>query len=125
MKNLLLDSHALIVYGGGSRKFGVNTTRSLNETIWSTPPLNIFEPNLKAMRRPGFVSPSLHPLLQALDSEKLLFDPNSANELLAMKTKGPFDLMLVAQAKACGANLVTADIEILASGLDFVVDLTH
>lgn len=124
MKNLLLDSHALIAYVGGSRRFGAKTTRLLNESNLLYSPVSIFELKLKEIRRPGFVSPITQPLLQALGFEQLPFEAKSANELLVLKTKDPFDMMLVAQAKAHGANLVTADLEILDSGLDFVVDLT-
>ncbi len=124
MKSLLLDSHALIAYVGGSKRFGTKTTKLLNENNLYFSPVSIFELKLKELRRPGFVSPITQPLLQALGFEQMPFDSMSANQLLVLKTKDPFDMMLAAQAKAFGAKLITADLDILDSGLDFVVDLT-
>ena len=44
--------------------------------------------------------------------------------MIKIETKGPFDLILVAQAKSREMRFVTADMRILNSELDFAVDLT-
>lgn len=124
MKNLLLDSNALIRYISLSKKFGPKTRKLLDSSNLFFSPLSIFELKFKESRIAGFTSPLSPKLLAELGFSELGFVSGAAENLVRAATKDPFDIMLLTQAKAHSMHFVTADLEILKSELDFVWDLT-
>jgi PIN domain nuclease of toxin-antitoxin system len=75
------------------------------------------------MRIKGFKSPVNAKTLKSFGIAPLSFDV-ATNEVIMLESRDPFDLMLVAQAKSRGMKFVTADMQILRSKLDFVLDVT-
>jgi len=124
MKNLLLDSNALIRYVSLSSKFGPQTRKLLDSSNLFFSPLSLFELKLKETRISGFISPLNSGLMLDLGFSELGFVSGAAERLVTAATRDPFDLMLLTQAKTHSMLFVTADLQILNSKLDFVVDLT-
>lgn len=124
MSNLLLDSNALISYVANARRIGPKTRRLLSKSGLFYSPLSLFELQIKQIRVPGFQSNLTPAKLEALGFGVIRPGPEDLEGFSVLKTKDPFDLMLVSQAKSRGFKFVTSDLEILKSGLDFVVDLT-
>lgn len=124
MKNLLLDSNALIRYVSLSSKFGPKTKRLFDTCNLFFSPVSIFELKFKESRIPGFVSPLNQTLLTNLGFSELGFVIDAAESIVQASTKDPFDIMLLSQAKAHSMFFLTADLAILKSDLDFVLDLT-
>jgi PIN domain nuclease of toxin-antitoxin system len=125
MSNLLLDTNALIAYASNAKRIGSKTRKLLNQSQLFYSPLSLFELKLKELRIPEFRSVVSASLLAELGFSRLSFEPQHVDGLVQLKTRDPFDLMLVAQAKISQFHLVTADLAILDSGLEFCVDLTQ
>ena len=123
MKSLLLDTNVLITYVLASKKIGKASRDLLNKSNLFFSPLSIFELKIKEMRIKGFKSPVNAKTLESFGIAPLSFD-FATNEVIMLESRDPFDLMLVAQAKSRGMKFVTADMQILRSKLDFVLDVT-
>lgn len=124
MKNLLLDSNALIRYVSLSKKIGPKTRRLLDDSNLFFSPVSLFELKFKETRIPGFISPLSRDMLTSLGFSELSFVSDAAENMVSISTKDPFDIMLLAQARAHSMLFLTADLAILNSDLDFVLDLT-
>lgn len=124
MKNLLLDSNALIRYVSLSKKIGPKTRRLLDSSNLFFSPISLFELKFKEARIPGFISPLSRDLLTDLGFSELGFVSDAAENVVRASTRDPFDIMLLSQARAQSMLFVTADLEILNSELEFVLDLT-
>ncbi len=123
MKSLLLDTNVLIAYVLDSKKIGKATRALLNKSNLFFSPLSIFELKIKEQRIKGFKSPINAKILESYGFAPLSFDATT-DEVISLNSRDPFDLMLIAQAKSRGMRFVTADMEILRSKLDFVLDVT-
>ena len=124
MSNLLLDTNAVVEYAAASDRFGKKTIRLLNSSQLFYSSITLAELRLKELRLPGFRSGLNRQKLSELGISELSFDAKDSEHMLTLETKDPFDLILVAQAKSREMKFVTADLRILESDLDFVVDLT-
>lgn len=78
----------------------------------------------KSSIRPSFSHQVTGLKLRQLGFQCVNFDELSIDNFVQLETRDPIDRMLVAQAKGHGMKFLTADLEILDSGLDFVLDLT-
>ncbi len=124
MNNLLLDSNALISYVTSASRIGNKSKDLLNRANLFYSPISLFELKLKESRIPGFKSPLTDAILKALGIKKISFDSEDLKGLVQLKTKDPFDIMLVSQANARNLGFVTSDLLILESDLKFVYDIT-
>ena len=123
MRNLLLDTNVLVTYVLNSRKIGKKTALLLNKSNLFFSPLSIFELKIKEVRLKNFRSPLSASILKSLGLKSLSFDAE-VSELVQTLSHDPFDVLLVSQAKSRGMQFVTADMQILRSDLDFVLDVT-
>lgn len=124
MNNLLLDSNSLISYIAAASRIGKKSRELLNRANLFYSSISLFELKLKELRIPGFQSPLSETKLKELGIEKISFDSEDLKGLVQLKTKDPFDLMLVSQANARKLGFVTSDLLILESDLSFVFDIT-
>lgn len=124
MNNLLLDSNALISYVTAATRIGKKSRELFKRANLFYSTISLFELKLKELRIPGFISPLSESKLNQLGINKISFDSEDLRGLVQLATKDPFDVMLVAQAKARNLGFVTADLAILDSNLDFVLDIT-
>ncbi len=124
MSNLLLDTNAVVEYVAASDRFGKKTIRLLNSSQLFYSSITLAELRLKELKLPGFRSGLNRQKLSELGISELSFDAEDSEHMVTMETKDPFDLILVAQAKSRDMKFVTADLRILNSELDFVIDLT-
>ena len=124
MSNLLLDSNAVAEYAAASPRFGRKTIRLLNSSQLYFSSITLAELKLKELKRPGYRSNLDSDKLANLGLIELPYQAKDAEQMLEMQTNDPFDIILVAQAISRQMRFVTADLRILRSGLDFVIDLT-
>ena len=124
MSNLLLDSNAVVEYAAASPRFGRKTIRLLNSSQLYFSSITLAELKLKELKRPGYRSNLDSDKLANLGLIELPYQAKDAEQMLEMQTNDPFDIILVAQAISRQMRFVTADLRILRSGLDFVIDLT-
>jgi PIN domain nuclease of toxin-antitoxin system len=124
MSNLLLDSNAVVEYAAASDRFGKRTIRLMNASQLYYSSVTLAELRFKEMKRPGYRSNLDSEKLADLGLLELAYEARDAEHMLNIQTRDPFDIILVAQAKSRDMKFVTADLSILNSELDFVVDLT-
>jgi PIN domain nuclease of toxin-antitoxin system len=124
MSNLLLDTNAVVEYATASDRFGKKTIRLLNSSQLFYSSITLAELRLKELKLPGFRSGLNRKKLAALGISELSYEAKDSEHMVRIETKDPFDLILVAQARSRDMKFVTADLRILNSDLDFVVDLT-
>ncbi|HEY7853596.1 MAG TPA: PIN domain-containing protein [Aquiluna sp.] len=124
MSNLLLDSNAVVEYAAASPRFGRKTIRLLNSSQLYFSSITLAELKLKELKRPGYRSNLDSDKLANLGLIELPYQAKDAEHMLEMQTNDTFDIILVAQAISRQMRFVTADLRILRSGLDFVIDLT-
>ena len=124
MSNLLLDTNAVVEYAAASDRFGKKTIRLLNSSQLFYSSISLAELRLKELKLPGYRSAINRQKLAELGLSELSYSAKDSEHMVKIGTKDPFDLILVAQAKSREMRFVTADMRILNSELDFVVDLT-
>lgn len=124
MKNLLLDSNALLFYLNNSSRIGKRTRQLLFDADLFFSPITLIELKIKMLqgklRAPTIDSKEL----TKLGFEPLNFQVEDVASFDLLANADPFDNMLLAQAKSRGIKFLTADQKILALDLDFVLDLT-
>jgi PIN domain nuclease of toxin-antitoxin system len=124
MKNLLLDSNALLFYLSNSSRIGKRTRQLLFDADLFFSPISFVELKIKALqgklRAPNIDSKEL----TKLGFEVLNFQVEDVASFDLAANADPFDNMLLAQAKSRSVKFLTADLKILALDLDFVLDLT-
>lgn len=125
MSNVLLDTNAVVEYAAASKRFGRKTIRLLNSSQLFFSSISLAELRLKELKWPGFRSNLDRENLAKLGMSELTFEARDADHIINIETKDPFDILLVGQAKCRELQFVTADLRILGSELDFVVDLTQ
>jgi PIN domain nuclease of toxin-antitoxin system len=87
--------------------------------------ISIAELNMKSILGGIKVPSDLSHRFELADIEVSEFTSNAADEILrfgSLAKHDPFDRLILAQASAAGAHLVTADRALLALDLDFVLD---
>ena len=87
--------------------------------------ISIAELNMKSMLGGIKLPSNLAEQFQASNIQVSSFDSSSADEILrfgSLAKHDPFDRLILAQASAAGAKLVTADRALLALNLEFILD---
>lgn len=125
MNNLLLDSNAVVEYAAAGRRFGHKTIRLMNSSQLFFSSITLAELRLKEIKLPGYRSNLDANKLTKIGLVELPYEAKDSEHMIEIQTKDPFDLILVAQAKSREMKFVTADLRILQSDLDFVIDLTE
>ena len=119
-----MDTNAVVEYAAATDRFGRKTIRLLNSSQLFYSSITLAELRLKELKLPGFRSGLNRKKLAELGISELSYEAKDSEHMVRIETKDPFDLILVAQAKSREMKFVTADLRILNSDLDFVVDLT-
>lgn len=125
MNNLLLDSNAVVEYASASSRFGKKCIRLLNSSQLHYSSITLAELKLKELKRPGYRSNLDSEKLARLGLSELPYEAKDSEQMIEIQTNDPFDIILVAQARSRDMKFVTADLRILRSNLDFVIDLTE
>lgn len=86
--------------------------------------ITLAELKLKELKRPGYRSNLDRDKLTELGLVELPYEAKDSEKMIEIETKDPFDMILLAQAISREMKFVTADLRILSSKLDFVLDLT-
>jgi PIN domain nuclease of toxin-antitoxin system len=86
--------------------------------------ITLAELKLKELKRPGYRSNLDREKLANLGLFELAYEARDSEQMVEIQTQDPFDIMLVAQAKSRDMKFLTADLRVLRSDLDFVIDLT-
>jgi len=124
LSNLLLDSNAVVEYAAASNRFGRKTIRLMNSSQLFYSAITLAELKLKELKRPGYRSNLDREKLANLGLFELAYEARDSEQMVEIQTQDPFDIMLVAQAKSRDMKFLTADLRVLRSDLDFVIDLT-
>ena len=124
MSNLLLDSNAVVEYAAASNRFGKKTIRLMNSSQLYYSSITLAELRMKELRLPGYRSNLDREKLTQMGLLELPYEARDTEQMIEIQTKDPFDIILVAQAISREMKFVTADLRILSSELDFVIDLT-
>lgn len=124
MSNLLLDSNAVVEYAAASNRFGKKTIRLMNSSQLFFSSITVAELRLKELKRPGYRSNLDREKLTQMGLIELPYEARDSERMIEIDTKDPFDIILVAQAISREMQFVTADLRILRSKLNFVLDLT-
>ena len=122
----LLDSNAVISALLKPNRFGRKTKAILaksTETYVSS--ISIFEIASKQMLGKLRLSSPIHEVVNLLNAKQLGFHQTDAVEVLSMTRlvrHDPFDRMILATARAHGAQLITSDRKLLELGFDWIRD---
>ena len=114
----------MVEYAAASKRFGSKTIRLMNSSQLYYSSITLAELKLKELKRPGYRSNLDREKLSALGLLELPFESKDSEKMVQIDTSDPFDIILVAQAISREMKFVTADLRILSSELDFVIDLT-
>lgn len=123
---ILLDTHVAVWVAGRPGRLGPKT-KKLIQTAQdvSVSSISIAELNMKAMLG-GITTPSdLSQQFESANIQVSEFTSDAADEILrfgSLAKHDPFDRLILAQASATGAKLITADRTLLSLGLDFILD---
>ncbi len=123
---VLLDTHVAVWVAGSPSKLGPKAKRLIQTARdVSISSISIAELNMKSMIG-GIKIPSyLSEQFQNANIQVSYFGTESANEILrfgSLAKHDPFDRLILAQASASDAKLLTADRALLALDLEFVID---
>ena len=124
MSNLLLDSNAVVEYAAASNRFGKKTICLMNSSQLFFSSITLAELRLKELKRPGYRFNLKREKLTQMGLIELPYEAKDSERMIEIDTKEPFDTILLAQVISRQMKFVTADLRILRSGLDFVIDLT-
>ena len=122
----LLDSNAVISALLKPNRFGRKTKAILSkstETYVSS--ISIFEIASKQMLGKIKLSSPIQEVVNLLNAKQLGFHLTDAVEVLSMTSldrHDPFDRMILATARAHGAQLITSDRKMLELGFDWIRD---
>jgi PIN domain nuclease of toxin-antitoxin system len=123
---LLLDTHVAVWFAGAPARLGARAKKIIQQTpVVSISSISIAELNMKAMLGSFTMPTDLADRFKDAGINIDAFELSSAQEIArfsALAKHDPFDRMILAQAAAAGATLLTADSKLLSLGLDFVLD---
>lgn len=123
---IVLDTNALLAVLSRPGRLGKKTDRLLksSRSIFYLP-ISVFEIVIKNMLGKIKLNQPLGELLEQLNFGSLPFRVEDALEtysLTSLTGHDPFDRMILAAARAHGAQLITSDRKILELGFDWVLD---
>jgi PIN domain nuclease of toxin-antitoxin system len=123
---ILLDTHVAVWVAGSPSKLGPKAKRLIQTAKdVSISSISIAELNMKSMIGGIKIPSDLSEQFQHSNIQVSDFRTESANEILrfgSLAKHDPFDRLILAQASASDAKLLTADRALLALDLDFVID---
>lgn len=123
---ILLDTHVAVWVAGSPGRLGSRTRKLIqtaNEVSISS--ISLAELNMKSMLGGIKIPSDLSEQFQNANIPVTDFNADAADEILrfgSLAKHDPFDRLILAQASASGATLVTADKALLDLNLDFVID---
>lgn len=125
-ERLLLDTHVALWFAGAPSRLGPRAKHLIQQTPEvSISSISIAELNMKAMLGSFTMPYDLAERFKDAGVNVDVFDLGSAQQISrfgSLAKHDPFDRMILAQAAANGASLLTADAKLLALGLDFILD---
>jgi PIN domain nuclease of toxin-antitoxin system len=123
---LLLDTHVAVWFAGAPSRLGPRAKHLIQQMPEvSISSISIAELNMKAMMGSFIIPVDLSERFKDAGISIDAFELSSAQQIArfgALVNHDPFDRMILAQAAASGATLLTADARLLSLGLDFVLD---
>jgi PIN domain nuclease of toxin-antitoxin system len=123
---ILLDTHVAVWVAGSPSKLGPKAKRLIQTAKdVSISSISIAELNMKSMIGGIKIPSDLSEQFQNANIQVSDFRTESANEILrfgSLAKHDPFDRLILAQASASDAKLLTADRALLALDLNFVID---
>ena len=123
---ILLDTHVAVWVAGSPGRLGPKTKKLIQTTIdVSVSSISIAELNMKSMLGGIKIPANLSEQFENANIQVSEFTSTAANEILrfgSLAKHDPFDRLILAQASANGAKLVTADRALLSLGLNFIID---
>ena len=123
---ILLDTHVAVWVAGSPSRLGPRTKKLIQTAKEvSVSSISIAELNMKSMLGGIKIPSDLSEQFQNANIPVSDFSSKAANEILrfgSLAKHDPFDRLILAQASASGATLVTADKALLDLNLDFVLD---
>ena len=123
---IFLDTHVAVWVAGSPSKLGPKAKRLIQTAKdVSISSISIAELNMKSMIGGIKIPSDLSEQFKNANIQVSDFGTESANEILrfgALAKHDPFDRLILAQASASDAKLLTADRALLALDLDFVID---
>ena len=123
---ILLDTHVAVWVAGSPGRLGPKTKKLIQTTIdVSVSSISIAELNMKSMLGAIKIPANLSEQFENANIQVSEFTSDAADEILrfgSLAKHDPFDRLILAQASANGAKLVTADRALLSLGLNFIID---
>lgn len=123
---ILLDTHVAVWVAGSPSRLGPKTKKLIQTAKdVSISSISMAELNMKSMIGGIKIPGNLSDQFENANIQVTDFDSKSADEILrfgSLTKHDPFDRLILAQASASGAQLVTADSALLALNLDFILD---
>lgn len=123
---ILLDTHVAVWFAGAPSRLGPRAKQLIQQTPEvSISSISIAELNMKAMLGSFTVPLDLAERFKDAGVNVDAFDHSSAQQIsrfVSLAKHDPFDRMILAQAAAAGAALLTADSKLLGLNLDFILD---
>ena len=123
---ILLDTHVAVWVAGSPGRLGPKTKKLIQTTIdVSVSSISIAELNMKSMLGAIKIPANLSEQFENANIQVSDFTSDAADEILrfgSLAKHDPFDRLILAQASANGAKLVTADRALLSLGLNFIID---
>ena len=123
---ILLDTHVAVWVAGSPSRLGPKTRKMIQTAKdVSISSISIAELNMKSMLGGIKIPSELSKRFKDADIQVSEFTSMAADEILrfgSLAKHDPFDRLILAQASASGAKLVTADRALLALHLDFILD---
>ena len=114
----------MVEYAAASKRFGRKTIRLMNSSQLYYSSITLAALRLKELKLPGYRSNLAKEKLTQMGLLEPPYEARDTEQMIEIQTKDPFDIILVAQAISREMKFVTADLRILSSELDFVIDLT-
>jgi PIN domain nuclease of toxin-antitoxin system len=126
---IVLDTSALLAVLSRSGRLGKKTDRLLKSSraIFYLP-ISVFEIVIKHMKGNIKLNQPLGELLGQLNFGSLPFRVEDALETYSLSSligHDPFDRMILATARAHGAQLITSDRKMLELGFDWILDSSN
>jgi len=123
---IILDTHVAVWVATSPRRLGPKAKKLIQTAKdVSISSISIAELNMKSMISGSKIPSNLAEQFHDANLRVSDFDSKAADEILrfgSLTKHDPFDRLILAQASASGAKLVTADKALLALNLDFILD---
>jgi len=123
---ILLDTHVAVWVAGSPSRLGPKTKKLIQTAKEvSVSSISIAELNMKSMLGGIKIPKDVSKQFENANIQVSEFTSSAADEILrfgSLAKHDPFDRLILAQASASGAKLVTADTALLSLNLDFILD---